>query len=163
MGGEDRYDVKANAGWSRTRSDGSAYSRDTDAVSEDSERWFAEASGGVRDDSVGLSGDAGYDVVVLRRGKTIRVDVVHAGLLPDGAPRNGAASNLIVNADSNKLVASDLLVFIEGPPFRVVGGLYTVRFLAIAKLQDFGFGMKFAVHASRLDPWPVFGIPLKRL
>lgn len=150
MNGKDRYDVKAHAGWSRTRVDGSQYDRRTDDVAANAEAWFAEQYHGLLDDSIALRGDAGYDVVVDRRGCQLRVDVIHAGFTRDGEPRDGRASCVIVNPDSNKLIASDVLVFVGGPPFVVVGCIYTTRFLALAELRDHGFGLKFSLHASRL-------------
>ena len=148
MSGHARYDVKADAGWNRTRRDGSLYNRETDGDAEAAERWFAERYYGLHDDRVGLAGDAGYDVVVDRRGRQLQVDVVHAGRLPDGQPRPGRTSHLIVNVDSNKLVASDLVVLVEGPPYAVVGCIYTARFIARATLNS--LGTKFSMPADQL-------------
>lgn len=148
--GADRYHVKAIAGWSRTREDGSAYDPATDEVAADAESWFAQRYDGVVDDSIALRGDSGYDVVVARGGRQLRIDVVHAGRLATGDPRPGRASCLIVNVDSNKLIGSDLLVLVEGPPFVVVGGIYTARFLAIAEVRDHGYGPKLSLRADHL-------------
>jgi hypothetical protein len=148
-----RYEVKARAGWSRTRHDGSQYSAETDTTAEAAERWFADCYGGrFEGEGAYLGGDAGYDVLMNRRGHTLRVDVIHAGFTDDGIPRRGNESHLIVNLDSNKLTASDVLVLVEGPPFVAVGCIYTARFLAIADLRDHGFGLKFSLHARRLLP-----------
>lgn len=149
--GSARYDVKAQAGWSRTRRDGSEYERATDEHAADAEQWFAAVYGGVANDAVHLRGDEGYDVVVDRRGCALKVDVVHAGVTAHG-PRPGCSSCLIVNADSNKLIASDLLVFVEGPPFVVVGCIYTARFHALATLRDHGHGCKLSLPSARLMP-----------
>jgi len=150
--GADRYDVKAAAGMSRIRPDGSDYSREVDELAETAERWFAGLVGGLVDDSVSLHGDHGYDVAVFRRGITVKVDVVHAGMMKDGTPRTGRGCRLIVNCDHNKLVRSDILVLVEGPPFAVLGAIHTARFLALAQVENLGYGDKFTMPVSALMP-----------
>jgi hypothetical protein len=151
--GRDRYDLKIAAGYSPLRRDGSTRSADETELSALAEEWFARMYGGalVKPEAT-LEGDDGFDVLIPRRGQRLRVDVVHAGRLEDGSPREGLRSCLIVNQDSKKLVASDLLVYVEGlpPRFAVVGCIYTARFLAHANLIDHGFGRKFSLHATRL-------------
>jgi len=150
--GTDRYDVKAAAGLSRVRRDGSSYDRAIDAVSSDAEEWFADRVGGIVDTSVhDRHGDHGYDVVVmLPCGERVRIDVVHLGLLPDGTPRPASGARLIVNRDSIKLLRSDVIVVMTGPPFVVVGAIHTIRFLALAREQDLGFGIKFVLPVAQL-------------
>ena len=152
MGGAARYDIKASAGWTRTRRDGSAYSRGTDIVADEAEAWFTEAYGGIRDTRVLLSGDDGYDIVLTHRGHSIKVDVIHAGLLKDGSPRAAAGSWVIVNPAHGKLSHSDVLVYIAGPPFEVHGAIPTSGFVRTAQRKDFGFGEKLAVPARALAP-----------
>jgi hypothetical protein len=151
--GEARYDAKTAAGMSRTRRDGSSYSRDVDRVSGDAETWFCELVDGVVDTSVnGTHGDRGYDVVVMTpNGVRVRIDVVHLGILPNGQPRSRQGARLIVNRNSVKLLRSDLIVVVEGPPFAVVGAIHTTRFLALALEIDLGFGVKFAMSVDNLS------------
>ena len=151
--GAERYQAKAAAGISRTRADGSRFSADVDDVAERVEQWLARVTGGeLADPDVHLSGDAGFDVMVLRGRRVVKLDAIHCGTMPDGSPRAGSSSSMIVNVDNNKLLEADILVLIEGPPFQDVGAIYTARFLALATSRDHGFGTKYSLPASRLEP-----------
>jgi len=155
--GAERYDVKARAGWSRTRADGSQYAVETDRGAYEAERWACAQLGGtgLRDDAV-LTGDEGYDFVVTLGLVPVRVDVVWAGLHANGGAR-GLECHLIVNLDSPKLYRSEVLLLVAGQPgddsWRLLGGIPTVRFLACAHLRDHGFGPKLSMPAA--DLWPV--------
>lgn len=149
MNGDQRFHVKRAAGMSAVRADGTLFDPQTDAVADDVETWVAAQLGGLRSDTVSISGDSGYDCAVRLGCVTLRVDAVHAGFRSDGTPR-GRECHLIVNCDSPKLYRSDVLVLVTGPPFAFLGGVPTTRFLAQAVLQNFGYGAKFALPASSL-------------
>lgn len=145
MNGAARYDVKARAGWSRTRRDGSSYDRDTDVLSAQAEDFVAMLYGVEANHDALLSGDPGYDFII----NGLRIDVIHAGRDRSGAPRKAKGSNIIVNVGHLKLTNSDVLVYVEGDTdsFHVFGAVRTSDFRAHAALRDFGYGQKLGLSA----------------
>jgi hypothetical protein len=150
--GADRYDVKAAAGWSRTRRDGSQYDRETDRVALLAEQFVAARYGCTVDTDAYLSGDKGYDFIF----RTVRVDVIHAGVDRDGQWRT-ANSNIIVNPGHPKLEASDVLVYVVNAPdaFAIHGAVRTSDFVQRAVLRDLGFGKKLCLHARSQYVQPI--------
>ena len=157
--GAKKFQKMRDAGVPVTRPDGSTRSEETDARAAAAESWFAETYGGLIDDEVHTHGDPGYDVVVDRRGVQVRIDVVSAPV----TDRPRYRENLIVNPYSNKLLGSDVLVLVVGPPWTIYGATYTARFLAKAYLRDFGYGQKLAIRATELFTLDDLGIfPIMR-
>jgi hypothetical protein len=147
LDGGARFRIKRAAGWTEQRPDGSRYAERTDQFADEAESFFTELVGGIRSTDVYLHGDPGYDVVVLCGSVTVKVDVVHGGIDNTDRPRL-APCHLIVNTDSKKLTASEVLVLVIGPPWALIGAVSTARFKMKAERQRFGHGVKLAMWSG---------------
>jgi hypothetical protein len=147
--GEQRYYSKRASGISPIRKDGSLCDPENDRQSEAAEKYAAERLGAKFNSKIyAASGDGGFDFV-WQGDKT---EVIWLGYRA-GTTEPRIAGHLIVNPDEPHRWATRY-ISVRGSielGFRLLGWTTHQRLIQEPKKQ-FGWGLKFAMHTSKLTP-----------
>ncbi len=145
--GYDRWEAKRKAGISPVRSDGSLTSAETDTQAFGAEREAAKLLGCKFNDAVYSGGDGGHDFEF-----SLSVEVYWIGVdEKTGTPRQ--SGHLIVNPHEPWRWA-DLYVVMAGSEqsgYKCLGWT-THKKLTSDEQRNFGYGPRFAMHTSKLEP-----------